>query len=61
MVRLVAVDRVLGQGTLSPSVDAANTMNVEVDVEIDKASALNLMRMAGGLKIFLSIIPGTDT
>ena len=62
MIGLVAIDGVLGQGALSPSIDAAHAVDVEIDIEIDKTTTLNVLGMTGsGFKILLAIIPGTDT
>ena len=45
---------------LSPGVDAAHTMHVEVYVEIDETATLDLIRMTSRFEVFLSIVPGTD-
>ena len=59
MVSLIAVDGVLWQRTLAPSVCATYTMNAEVDVEIDELSSLQFVRMTHP-KVFLAVIPSTD-
>ena len=46
MVGLVAIDGVLRQGALAPAVDTADTVDIEVDIEIDKTSTLEVLRMA---------------
>ena len=60
MIGLIAVDSILRQCALSPGIDAAHTMNVEVDIQIHKTATLDFVRMLGGFKILLAIIPGTD-
>ena len=47
MVGVVTIDGILRQRTLTPSIDATNAMNIQVDIEIDKATSLDLMRMIG--------------
>ena len=62
MVGLVAIYGVLGQGALSPGIDAAHAVDVEIDIEIDKTATLNVLGMTGsGIKILLAIVPGTNT
>ena len=41
----VAIDGVFRQGTLAPCVGTSHSMNVQVDVEIDKLASLQLMGM----------------
>ena len=60
MVSLAARDGVLWQGAPSPSVGTAHTMNIQVDVEVDKTSALNLVGMVGMFEVFLAVVPRTD-
>ena len=60
MVWLVPVDGVLGQGALPPCVDAAYTMDVEVDVQVDKLATLNFVGMVCAFKVLLAIIPCSD-
>ena len=61
MVGTVAIDGILGQGTLSPGVDAAHTMDIKVDIEINKTATLEVLSMTGSsVKVFFTIIPGTD-
>ena len=62
MVGLVAIYGVLGQGALSPGIDAAHAVDVEIDIEIDKTATLNVLGMTGsGIKILLAIVPGTNS
>ena len=44
---LVAVDGILGQGTLSPGIDPAHAVDVQVDIKIDKTATLDVLRMTG--------------
>ena len=60
MIGFVAIDRILGQGALSPGIYATNSMDIQVDIEVDEATTLNLIWMASALEIFLTIVPGTD-
>jgi len=61
VVRAIGVDGVLRQRALSPGVYTPYSMDVEVDVQIDKTAALDIGRMTGlGVKILLTIVPGTD-
>ena len=59
MVGLVAVDGVFGQCALAPCVGTSHTVNVEVDVEVDKISSLQFVGMLH-VKILLTIVPRTD-
>ena len=43
---LIAVNRVLRECALTPGIDTADTVNIQVDIQIDKAPALDLVRMA---------------
>ena len=56
----VAVDGVLWQGARPPCVDAADAMNIEVDVQIDKAAATDLMGVTDALQVLFAVVPGTD-
>lgn len=60
MVGFGDIDGVLRQGALSPGVDAAYTVNVEVYVEVDESSALDFPRMGGGLQVLFTIVPSSD-
>ena len=61
VVRAIGVDGVLRQRALSPGVDTPYSMDVEVDVQIDKTATLDIGRMTGlGIKILLTIVPGSD-
>ena len=59
MVRGVTVDGVFRQGTFAPGVGAAYAMDIEVDVEVDKIAALQLVRVFH-VQILLAIVPGAD-
>ena len=41
--------------------NATDTMDVQVDVQIDELSTLDLIGMTSTFEVFLAIIPGTDT
>ena len=59
-MRLIAGDGVLGERTFAPGVGTANPMDAQVDIEVDEASALQLIGMLHR-EVFLPIIPSTDT
>ena len=62
MVGAVGVDSVLWERALPPGVDAADAVDVEIDVEVDEAAAGDVGRMTwGGIEILLAVIPGADT
>lgn len=61
MVWLVTVDGVLGQCALAPCVGTTYAMYVCVNVQIDKVATLDIVGMAYTDKVFLTIVPGTDT
>ena len=61
MVGLVAVDGVLGQGAFAPSVSSTHAMDIQVDVQVDEATAWDVLRMTGTFQVLLTVIPGTDT
>ena len=42
MVRFVTIDGVLRQRALTPSIDTADTMDIQVDIQINEATTLNL-------------------
>ena len=60
MVGLVSVDGVLWKGAAAPGIDTAHTVQVQVNVEVDKCSTYQLMRVRSLFQILLSIIPCTD-
>ena len=57
---LGSIDGVFGQSALAPRVGTAYSMNVEVDVEVNKTTASNVDWMTRIDQVFLAIIPGTD-
>ena len=59
MVGLVAVDGVLGECAPSPRVGSSHAVDVEVDVEVDKLSASELMRVLD-CEVFLPVVPCAD-
>ena len=59
MIVAIAIDGVFGQGALAPCIDAAYTMNIEVDVEVDKLSSLQFAWVSH-IKVFLTIVPCTN-
>ena len=60
MVRFVPVDSVLGKSGLSPGIDAADTMDVQVDIQIDETATLYFVGMADTFKILFAIVPCPD-
>ena len=48
VVRLVAINRILGQGALAPGVDTTHTVDIEINIQIDKTATLDVLRMTGG-------------
>jgi hypothetical protein len=55
------IDGVLRQRALSPGVDTPYSVDFEVDIQIDKTASLDISGMTGlGVKIFLTIVPGSD-
>ena len=60
MVRFVPVDSVLGKSGLSPCIDAADTMDVQVDIQIDETATLYFVGMADTFKILFAIVPCPD-
>ena len=57
MVRFVSIDSVLGKCGLSPRIDASDTMDVQVDVQIDETAALDFMGMTDAFKVFFAVVP----
>ena len=45
---------------LSPGISTTNAVDVLVDIEVDEFATLQLVGMSSVLKVFLSVIPGTD-
>lgn len=61
MVGLVAVNSILRQRVLAPCVSTTYAVDVEVNVQIDKAATLDILRMTGSsIKVLLTVVPGTD-
>ena len=61
VVGLIAIGGVLGQGALTPGIDTTHTVDIEVDIEIDKTTTLDVLGVTGsGIKVLLAIIPCTD-
>ena len=56
---LIAIDGVFRQGALAPCVGTSHSMNVQVDVEIDKLATFLLIRVLD-IKVFLTIVPRTN-
>ena len=61
MVGLIAINSILRECALAPGVDASHTVNVEIDVQIDESSTLDLVWMGCTLEVFLTVVPSTDT
>ena len=57
MVRLVRIDSVLRKCGLSPGIDTAHAMDVQVDVQIDETAALDFMGMTHAFEILFAIVP----
>ena len=60
MVGLVTIDGILRQRALAPSIDTANAVDIQVDIQINETTTLDLVRMASTFKVFLAIVPSTD-
>ena len=56
MVRLVAINGIWWQRALAPCVSTAYTVDVSVNVQIDKASTVYCVWMLDAFQIFLAII-----
>lgn len=60
-IRFVAWQSVLRQCATAPSVDAANAVDIEVDIHVEKTVALDVLRMTVSLVEFLvCIIAGIE-
>lgn len=57
MVWAVAVDSVLRQSALAPGVSAADAVDIEVNVKVDKLAALQLVRVFH-IHILFAVVPG---
>ena len=57
MVRLVRIDSVLRKCGLSPGIDATDTMDVQVDIQIDETATLDFMGMTDAFKVFFAVVP----
>ena len=60
MMGLVAVNGVLGKGTLAPCVCSTYAVNIGINIQIDETAALDVVGMMSAFKVFLAIVPGTD-
>ena len=60
-MRLVGGNGILRQCSLAPGVGSAYAMNGGIDIEIDETATLDLVGMGSTLKVFLAVVPGTDT
>ena len=56
----VSVDCVLRQCGLSPSVNAADAVEVEVDVEVGETASDNFVRVGCRFQILLAVVRRTD-
>lgn len=61
MIGPVGGNGVLRQGSLTPGVGSAYAMNGGIDIEIDESSTLDLVWMGSTFKVFLAVVPSTDT
>ncbi len=57
MVRLISVNSVLGKCGLSPGIDTADTMDVQVDVQIDETAALDFVGVTDAFEILFAVVP----
>ena len=57
MVRLVSIDSVLRKCGLSPGIDATDTMDVQVDIQVDETAALDFVGMTDAFKVFFAVVP----
>ena len=57
MVRLVRIDSVLRKCGLSPGIDATDTMDVQVDIQINETAALDFVGMTDAFKVFFAVVP----
>ena len=57
MVRLVSIDSVLRKCGLSPRIDTAHAMDVQVDVQIDETAALDFVGMTDAFEILFAVVP----
>ena len=57
MIRFVSIDSVLGKCGLSPGIDASDTMDVQVDVQIDETASQDFMGMTHAFEILFAIVP----
>ena len=62
MIGLGAVDGILREGALPPCVDASHTVDIQVDIQIDKASPLDILGIAGFSQSFwaCAVIANTE-
>ena len=60
MARAIAIDGIFGQRAAAPCIDTTHTMDIQVDIDIDKLASVQLIGMLDA-KVFLSIVPHTDT
>ena len=60
MVGLVTIDGILRQRALAPSIDTADAVDIQVDIQINEATTLDLVGMTDAFKVLLTIVPGTD-
>ena len=60
MVGLVAIDGILRQRALAPSIDTADAVDIQIDIQINETTTLDLVGMTDTFKVFLTIVPGAD-
>ena len=58
---LVGINGVLRQGMFAPGICTTYTVDISIDVEIDETTTLDFIGMGRPLKVFLAIVPGSDT
>ena len=60
MVGLVTIDGILRQRALAPSIDTADAVDIQVDIQINETTTLDLVGMTDAFKVLLAIVPGAD-
>ena len=56
----VAINGILGKSALAPSVGTTHTVNIQVNIQIDETTTLDVIGMMRPFKVFLPIVPSAD-
>ena len=56
----VTVNGILGKSALAPCVGTTHTVNIQVNIQIDETTTLDVIGMMSAFKIFLAVVPSTD-